>query len=85
DDIERLAETEAAYRLFRDDLGDNRESKVLDALDYIANNIQRAKYNKNPVVSMTAKFTLPFVKTPTNILKQGIEYTPFGASALIDG
>ncbi|HNI17534.1 MAG TPA: hypothetical protein PLS35_02420, partial [Nitrospira sp.] len=40
--------------------------------------VMQARASQNPVVSTIAKFTLPFVRTPVNILKQGIEYSPLG-------
>lgn len=72
----------AAKRLFRSPLGDNNGSHTLNAIDYVANQIQKAKENKNPVVSTIAKYSLPFVRTPTNILKQGVEYSPAGLGTL---
>lgn len=77
-----LAESEAAKRLFRSDLGDNQGSYVLNAIDFLANKVQEAKGNSNPVVRTIAKYSLPFVQTPTNILKQGVEYSPFATTAL---
>lgn len=76
------AETEATRRLFRSKLGENEGSMALDAIDYVANMVQRAKSVKNPVVSTIARYSLPFVRTPTNILKQGMEYSPAGILTL---
>ena len=76
------ASDEAAKRLFRSELGDNQGSYVLDAIDTFANTIQRLKNVDNPVVKTIAKYTFPFVKTPTNVLKQGVEYAPFGITTL---
>jgi len=76
------AQNEAAKRLFRSELGDNSGSVLLDSVDVLANTVQRLKNSNNPIVSNIAKFTLPFVRTPTNILKQGIEYSPLGVGTL---
>lgn len=80
--VEDLALQEAKKRLFISELGQNEGSKALDAIDFFANLVQRAKGSKNPIVSNLAKFTLPFVRTPTNILKQGLEYSPLGATTM---
>lgn len=75
-------EESAAKRLFRSELGENNGSVVLDALDIVANKVQGLKSSKNPIVSTISKFSLPFLKTPTNILKQGVEYSPLGITTL---
>ncbi len=66
--IKTQAKDNAAYRLFRKDLGNPDEGYALRGIDEVANLIQRAKASKNPWLSNIAKFTLPFVRTPTNIL-----------------
>lgn len=82
-DIAKKAEDEAAYRLFRQDVKSPDQGHVLDAIDSVTQLINKARQNKNPIVSTIAKFTLPFVKTPMNILKQGIEYSPAGITTLL--
>lgn len=76
--IKGTAIEKAKKTLFRSDLGDNNGSHVLDAIDTVANVVQRLKGSKNGIVRTIAKYSLPFVKTPTNILKQGVEYSPLG-------
>ncbi len=88
--IETQAMDNAKYRLFRSELFDKRQGGLLSGIDHITNLIQRARNIKAAdnatagekmgakLVSTIAKFTLPFVQTPMNILKQGIEYSPFG-------
>jgi hypothetical protein len=77
-----LADAEAAKRLFRSDLGDNQGSNLLNAIDALGNTIQGLKSHKNPIVSTIARFSLPFVRTPTNVLKQGVEYSPLGLGTM---
>lgn len=77
------AENSAAYRVFRQELFSADQGKVLDAIDQITNSIQRLRGNDNKLVSTIAKFTVPFLRTPMNIFKQGIEYSPFGFSTLL--
>jgi len=81
-DLDSVAQKEAAERLFRSDLGDNQGSYALDAIDAVANTVQGLKNHKNPIVSTMAKFTLPFLRTPTNLLKQGVEFSPVGLATL---
>jgi len=80
--LEEVAQKEAAERLFRSELGDNQGSVALDAIDTVANTVQGLKNSKNPIVSTIAKFTLPFIRTPTNLLKQGVEFSPAGLITL---
>ena len=76
------AQQEAAQRLFRGDFSPEGQGYVLGVLDSGANTVMMLRNSENPVVRTIAKYTLPFVKTPTNILKQGIEYSPLGLSTL---
>jgi hypothetical protein len=72
---------EAAQRVFR--AGGKEQGYVLNAVDSITNLIMAARNSDNPIVSTIAKFTLPFVKTPTELFKQGIEYSPLGLTTLL--
>jgi len=81
-DVDKMASNEATKRLFRSELGENNGSALLDAIDIMANKVQSLKGSENKIVRIIAKYSLPFLRTPTNILKQGVEYTPFGISAL---
>lgn len=77
--VETEALNNAKYRLFRSDLKDPRQGTLLNGIDEVTGVIQKLRASSNPIVSTIAKFTLPFVKTPMNILKQGVEYSPAGA------
>lgn len=80
--IETTALGNAQYRLFRSELHRAGQGTVLNAIDDFTGLIQKARNSDNPVTSTIAKFTLPFVQTPMNILKQGIEYSPAGLLTL---
>lgn len=69
---------ETEKRLFRAKLGDKGEGALLQAIDTIPNLIQNAKNSNKPLVSTIAKLTFPFIRTPVNVFKQGIEYSPAG-------
>lgn len=76
--IGEQAAEEAAQRLFRGDLHPTGQGKVLSAIDDVTNTLFSLRNSKNPATRIIANFTFPFVKTPMNILKQGIEYSPLG-------
>lgn len=77
------AEQKAAYRLFRQELFPEGQGVILDAIDQFTNMVSSLRNNKNPIVSTVAKFTVPFLRTPMNIFKQGIEYSPLGFTTLV--
>lgn len=81
-DINKIAHDKAAYRLYRQDLFKEGQGTVLDAIDQFTSKVQSLRNNKNPIVSTISKFTIPFLKTPMNILKQGVEYSPAGLATL---
>lgn len=76
--IQSRAQQSAAYRLFRQKPGPKNEGHLLNAIDQFTLMIQKLRNNKNPIVSNLSKFTVPFIQTPMNIFKQGIEYSPVG-------
>lgn len=80
--IESQSKSNAAYRLFRSELNDPRQGGLLNGIDKVTGLIQQARSSNNPYLSNIAKYTLPFVRTPMNILKQGVEYSPFGVATL---
>lgn len=80
--IERAASEEAAKRLFRSESGLSEQGPILDAIDKVTNTVQALRNSENAIVSTISKFTLPFVRTPMNIFKQGIEYSPAGLLTL---
>ena len=77
------AEQRAAYRLFRQELFPEGQGVVLDAVDQFTNMVSNLRNSKNPIVSTVSKFTVPFLRTPMNIFKQGIEYSPLGFTTLV--
>ncbi len=77
--IEKEAQTKANYYVFRKALdGANKSGQghVLSAIDKATT----AVYSLRKVPGV--KWFIPFVQTPMNILKQGIEYSPLGLSTL---
>jgi hypothetical protein len=80
--IETLAKAGAEYRLFRQKPNADGQGKVLDAVDQFTVMLQGLRHSKNPLVALVTKFTVPFIQTPMNIFKQGIEYSPAGLTTL---
>jgi len=80
--IEGQANKAAAKRLFRSELNLKEQGHVLNAIDDLTGKIEMLRHSDNPITSTIAKFTLPFIRTPMNIFKQGIEYSPLGLSTL---
>lgn len=81
--LEIKALEDAQYRLYRQPLFDEKQGTILDAIDTFTNKIQSLRTSDNPIVSTIAKFTVPFLQTPMNIFKQGVEYSPLGFSTII--
>ena len=71
----KIAEQQANYRTFRQafdpdgKLGQNGVLKVWDKWNVAINNLRSVP---------GGKWLVPFLQTPTNILKQGFEYSPLG-------
>ena len=80
--IQLKAQKGAVYSVFRSGLHEAEQGAVLDALDYVTGLVMRARNANNPIISTIGKWTLPFVQTPANILKQGIEYSPLGFTTI---
>lgn len=76
--IDTAAAKDAAYRLYRQDLKPTGQGTLLNAVDEFTGKLMSLRGSDNPIVSTIAKFTVPFVKTPMNIFKQGVEYSPAG-------
>jgi len=77
--IEKQAKDKAAYFVFRSPLDASNKSgqgKFLSAIDSLTSSVYQLR--KVPGV----KWFIPFVQTPMNILKQGIEYSPLGLATL---
>lgn len=81
-DIDAEASKNAAYRLFRQDIHSPEQGVVLDAIDRFTGNIMQLRNSPNPIARNVSRWTIPFIKTPMNILKQGLEYSPAGVSTL---
>ncbi len=79
-ELAKRAEQSADYTLFRqkfDPSGELGQGTVLKAWDTWNSAIQNIR--KVP----GGKWVLPFIQTPTNILKQGVEYSPLGLTTMI--
>lgn len=79
---ELIAKDNALKTLFKGDLGNKDEGYLLNAIDVFTNKVQGLRTSDNPIVSTVSKFTVPFLKTPINIFKQGLEYSPAGLATL---
>lgn len=76
----KKAEESADYRLFRqkfDPNGELGQGVVLKVFDQWNSKIERLRDAPG------GKWIVPFLKTPTNILKQGVEYSPLGFTTAI--
>jgi len=79
-ELAKRAEQSADYTLFRqkfDPNGELGQGNVLKVWDTWNSTIQNVR--KVP----GGKWILPFIQTPTNILKQGVEYSPLGLTTMI--
>ncbi len=82
EDVSSKAFDEATYRLFRA-VKNPQEGYVLGAIDAVTNGLSAIRNSNNPVAKLLARFALPFLRTPINLFKQGLEYSPFGLSTLL--
>jgi len=80
-EIEEEAERKAKYYIFRGDVDPTGkltgQGTLLQQIDKMTNLIYKAR--EMPGI----KWVIPFVQTPMNILKQGIEYSPAGFATII--
>lgn len=87
--VRNLAEQatlEAQKSVFRQKLGGEGNGALNDLIDYFPIKVLEARNSPKPLVRFLGKWTFPFIGTPTNILKQGAEFTPgLGALNLIGG
>lgn len=81
-DLAQKAKDAASYRLYRQDLHASGQGTLLNAIDDLTGMVMKARNSQNPIVRGIAKWTVPFIKTPMNIFKQGIEYSPVGFATL---
>lgn len=77
-DMTKEANKKALYRLFRGGLKGEEQGHLLNMIDSVTGAILKGTNSQNPLTRTVTRFTFPFVKTPMNILKQGIEYSPLG-------
>lgn len=80
--LDKVARAEAQKRLFRSEGNLPEQGQVLNAIDTVTNTLMKLRSSDNPIVATISKFTLPFVRTPMNLFKQGIEYSPLGVITL---
>lgn len=80
--IETESSRKAAYRVFRGELFDKDQGSLLNGIDRVTQTILGLRNAKEGWLRTVANFTLPFVKTPMNILKQGVEYSPAGFATI---
>lgn len=83
--LDQQVTDEAKKVVFRGDLMGQGQGTMLNAIDWIPTKILEARNSDNPIVRYLSKFTLPFVSTPTNILKQGFESIPGIGATTIPG
>ncbi len=79
DVLEAQASKRAAYYVFRQPLDPSNatgQGKLLSGIDQLTTSVYALR--KAPLV----KWFIPFIQTPMNILKQGIEYSPFGIATI---
>lgn len=81
--IKRTAELEARKRLFNSEFGLDEEGTLLKAIEYIPQKVAEARNSSNPIVKYISRFTFPFVRIPSNILKQSVEYSPTGLLTMV--
>jgi hypothetical protein len=81
--LETQAHNNAEYQLFRADLGGKDQGYLLHGIDFIPQKVFEARSSDNPLIRSVAKLVFPFVKTPTNISKQMLEYSPLGLATTI--
>lgn len=73
--IAEKAYNRALYQVFRQKLYPEGQGTLLNLMDDVTNAVMKAR-NAPLGVGTAIRFLVPFIQTPTNILKQGIEYTP---------
>lgn len=81
-DIAGTAYKEGRKRLFNAEFNLPEEGPILKALEFIPQKVMEARSSKNPVISTVAKYTFPFVRIPSNLLKGSVEYSPLGLSTI---
>ena len=75
--IEKEASDKAMYYVFRQEIGKEGQGKILSMIDQLTKGV----YTLRKVPGMS--WFIPFVTTPVNIVKQGIEFSPLGITTII--
>lgn len=76
--LDTEAKKRASYFIFRQDLKPKEQGVLLNKLDDVTEVITSG-VDKIPGM----RWVIPFIRTPTNILKQGLEFSPFGWATLL--
>jgi hypothetical protein len=83
DNLADAAKDAGLYRTFMQDTKPGTQGGVLNTIDGFTNMLMEARGgSKGEGVAQIAKWTIPFVKTPMNIFKQGLEYSPAGFATI---
>lgn len=87
-DIEKQAADKAQYYVFRKTLDPSNKTGqgvILSAIDNVTKALYslRGRQATGKGILNPVKWFAPFVTTPMNILKQGLEFSPLGATTLI--
>jgi len=77
------AEDFAKEAIFRGELKKQGQGWMLNAVDGLTSLINQAKMSSYRSVRWPAKIIAPFIQTPMNILKQGVEYSPLEFANMI--
>lgn len=75
-DIKNLAEQQAQYYTYRQGLNNPSQGPVLNWVDQGTEAVLGLRNVKG------VKWFIPFVQTPMNIFKQGVEYSPLGVATI---
>jgi len=75
-ELARQAKEYASEVVFRGELNKQGQGWILNAIDGLTSLINKTRHSKSGVVRGAGKLLIPFVQTPMNILKQGVEYSP---------
>ena len=84
-EIQREAKFQSAKALFRNELVDKNNGPVLNFFGHAAQSIELMRNSPNPILRTVAKFTFPFIRTGTNIINTGLEYSPLTGWSTIIG
>lgn len=79
---ELQSEEAAKYLLYREGTKGEVQGHLLNAMDTLTNTVQNLRSSENPLIRWPAKLTFPFIATPTNIFKQGLEFSPLGFATI---